>query len=185
MTNRSLYLALTFLILFTLIRSTADIYTDATLINSTRVYSSLIFGFGFLFFSLHFFFKCVVANLKRWIKISVQLLSVPIIGISIVTIFVLSTCTFEGRMLGPHQQEEKIRDTRVFVDFIGNHGPLSPVVMGVYQEIPLFESKLFWKTVVVCKNEINGADIRFRIIDDYNIECIHESGSRIDVKLPY
>lgn len=77
----------------------------------------------------------------------------------------------------------KIRNTRVFIDYVGDQGALGTSGMGVYQDAPYLGSENFIKTKLLCENEPN-LEINFKVIDDHNVECVHESGRRDTIRLP-
>lgn len=93
-------------------------------------------------------------------------------------------CSFRRPLEGFPGHQEKVRNTRVFIDYTGDQGALGFAGIGVYQDAPFMGMSDFQRTILICESETKYAEITYNIVDEQHIECVHESGKKEKFKLP-
>jgi hypothetical protein len=181
---RSFQIVVISLIVLMLVFSTSDIMARDRFWNLIRMALAFVSGFIFLFVGVWFLFKNLLSKMRFAFKFVIGVLLSPVFAVVCFLMFGFSMCSFRAPLEGFPGHQEKVRQTRIFIDYIGDQGALGFSAMGVYHDAPVFGSNDFLKTVLICENESKYASIDFVVVDENQIECVHESGKKERFDLP-
>lgn len=129
--------------------------------------------------------KLIWLSIERWtyrkiLRFFTLTLWSPIFLLALIMLLYTSTCEYRGRGVAI-SSEAKIRNTRVYIDYVGDAGAVGDAGQAVFQEKPLVGS--FYKVKAICWVP-EWKHITYSIIDDQSIEC-NEDGNVRTVKLPF
>lgn len=129
--------------------------------------------------------KLIWLSLARWtnrktLKLFTLTLWSPIFLLALIMLFFTSTSEYRGRGVAISSEAE-IRNTRIYINYVGDAGALGDAGQAVFQEKPLVGS--FYQVKEICRVP-EWKPITYSIIDDQSIEC-NEDGIVRTVKLPF
>jgi len=181
---RSLQITIVSFVILMLVFSTADIYSRDYSWNTYRRVLAFVSGYSFLIFLGWFVFRNLLMRLRPLVSVFTGIILTPVFGIACFLMFGLSMCTFRAPLEGFPEHQEKVRNTRVFIDYTGDQGALGFAGIGVYQDAPFMGMSDFQKTILICENETKYAEITYNVVDEQHIECVYENGKKEKFKLP-
>lgn len=183
--ERSFVFSICAFMLFGLIFSTSNIYATEPSWNLARGIASFIFGVVFLVSFTIFIFKVPSKNIKTFFRILLGFVWAPVLFFALIILSFLSTCSYRAPLKGTtFERPVNVRNTRIFIDYVGDQGALGFSAVGVYQDAPVLGSQIFFKTLLLCTSLEKYAGISFEVLNDQQIKCLHENGSTELIDLP-
>lgn len=158
--------------------------TDESIWNWSRGILLFIFGVGSLV-QITKLIRLGIAKVtsRKVLKFLSFIVWLPIFVVAMLILIFTSTCDYRGRVTTRTADisETIIRDTRVYVTFLGNMGAFGDDGQGVFQERHILGS--FYQVKQLCR-VYEWEKIEYSVIDDYVIKC-NENGQERQVKLPF
>lgn len=173
------------LLLFFLVFSTKSIAARDETWNLLRAGLSFCSGLIVVFALTWIIYKKIVSQFGFVIKSLSAVAGIPLFLLGFFMVSTLSMCSYTKPLSGfSDQRQANVRNTRVFIDYVGDQGAPGYAGIGVYQEAPFLGSDKFMKTHLICESASKEGFIDFAVVDDHNIKCIYENDVKNYVKLP-
>ena len=184
--NKRLCIATICLILCFFTLWTSQFVTDISIYNFSRAALVFLTGSTALLIVGHGFFQDFFKS-GFFMKLSI-LVSSPFFLLAFLILTLSSTCSFTGRSPdaknSANAETQKVRNTVVYLSYIGDKGALGYKGVGVFQEAPRKNMPGFFVVKKLCETNSKYDSISFKVLNKNQIECYINKNKKL-ITLPF